>query len=186
MMTIGAFFSADLTAVSMLLAVLHFLASISSTPAASSLSRASAKKLGTSAAARIDDQDGLFRQRFVHPAAQCLARPFFPVYLRGRWLIIPPFACAAAARAPGCATCWPSIGFIRAISSGRCSSAKARAARSRSRSLPGVSRWSVDRLAEQARRRRATLGIPCIALFPNTPRDAAHATTRAKRSTPTT
>jgi porphobilinogen synthase len=36
-------------------------------------------------------------------------------------------------------------------------------------SLPGVSRWSVDRIAERAREARA-LGIPCIALFPNTPR----------------
>jgi porphobilinogen synthase len=35
--------------------------------------------------------------------------------------------------------------------------------------LPGVSRWSVDRLAGQARAAR-DLGIPCIALFPNTPR----------------
>ncbi|MGQ0559475.1 MAG: porphobilinogen synthase [Sphingosinicella sp.] len=34
--------------------------------------------------------------------------------------------------------------------------------------LPGVSRWSVDRLAEQARQARE-LGIPCVALFPNTP-----------------
>ncbi|HEX8641291.1 MAG TPA: porphobilinogen synthase [Allosphingosinicella sp.] len=34
--------------------------------------------------------------------------------------------------------------------------------------LPGVSRWSVDRLAGQAREAR-DLGIPCIALFPNTP-----------------
>ncbi len=34
--------------------------------------------------------------------------------------------------------------------------------------LPGVSRWSVDRLVERAREARA-LGIPCIALFPNTP-----------------
>jgi porphobilinogen synthase len=36
-------------------------------------------------------------------------------------------------------------------------------------SLPGVSRWPVDRLAERAREAR-DLGIPCIALFPNTPR----------------
>jgi len=35
-------------------------------------------------------------------------------------------------------------------------------------SLPGVSRWSVDRLAGKARE-AAALGIPCIALFPNTP-----------------
>src|SRR6059058_1519978 len=35
-------------------------------------------------------------------------------------------------------------------------------------SLPGVSRWSVDRLAGQARI-AAELGIPCVALFPNTP-----------------
>jgi porphobilinogen synthase len=35
-------------------------------------------------------------------------------------------------------------------------------------SLPGVSRWSVDRVADRARE-AATLGIPCIALFPNTP-----------------
>ncbi len=35
-------------------------------------------------------------------------------------------------------------------------------------SLRGVSRWSVDRLAERARE-AAGLGIPCIALFPNTP-----------------
>jgi porphobilinogen synthase len=34
--------------------------------------------------------------------------------------------------------------------------------------LPGVSRWSPDRLAERAREALA-LGIPCIALFPNTP-----------------
>ncbi len=37
-------------------------------------------------------------------------------------------------------------------------------------SLPGVSRWSVDRLAAKAREAR-NLGIPCIALFPNTPKD---------------
>ena len=37
-------------------------------------------------------------------------------------------------------------------------------------SLPGVSRWSVDGIAERAREAVA-LGIPCIALFPNTPGD---------------
>jgi len=37
-------------------------------------------------------------------------------------------------------------------------------------SLPGVSRWSVDRLAGKAREAVA-LGIPCIALFPNTPNE---------------
>jgi porphobilinogen synthase len=35
-------------------------------------------------------------------------------------------------------------------------------------SLPGVSRWSIDRLAATARSAR-DLGIPCVALFPNTP-----------------
>jgi porphobilinogen synthase len=35
-------------------------------------------------------------------------------------------------------------------------------------SLPGVSRWSIDKLAAQARL-AADAGIPCIALFPNTP-----------------
>ena len=35
-------------------------------------------------------------------------------------------------------------------------------------SLPGVSRWSVDRLADRAREAVAA-GIPCLALFPNTP-----------------
>ena len=35
-------------------------------------------------------------------------------------------------------------------------------------SLPGVSRWSVDRLADRAREAHS-LGIPCLALFPNTP-----------------
>ncbi|HEX8480536.1 MAG TPA: porphobilinogen synthase [Allosphingosinicella sp.] len=34
--------------------------------------------------------------------------------------------------------------------------------------LPGVSRWSIDRIAGKAREAR-DLGIPCIALFPNTP-----------------
>ena len=35
-------------------------------------------------------------------------------------------------------------------------------------SLPGVSRWSVELVAERARE-AVELGIPCIALFPNTP-----------------
>ena len=35
-------------------------------------------------------------------------------------------------------------------------------------SLPGVSRWSVDRVAERAKE-ALHLGIPCVALFPNTP-----------------
>ena len=34
--------------------------------------------------------------------------------------------------------------------------------------LPGVSRWSVDRIGAQAKQ-AAALGIPCVALFPNTP-----------------
>lgn len=36
--------------------------------------------------------------------------------------------------------------------------------------LPGVSRWSVDRVVTRAREAR-DLGIPCLALFPNTPPD---------------
>ncbi|MGH6787249.1 MAG: porphobilinogen synthase [Novosphingobium sp.] len=35
-------------------------------------------------------------------------------------------------------------------------------------SLPGVSRWSVDRMAARAKE-AIGLGIPCVALFPNTP-----------------
>ena len=35
-------------------------------------------------------------------------------------------------------------------------------------SLPGVSRWSVDGIVARARE-AAALGIPCLALFPNTP-----------------
>ncbi len=35
-------------------------------------------------------------------------------------------------------------------------------------SLPGVSRWSVDGIAKRARE-AVELGIPCVALFPNTP-----------------
>ena len=35
-------------------------------------------------------------------------------------------------------------------------------------SLPGVSRWSVDKLGARARL-AVDLGIPCVALFPNTP-----------------
>ncbi|WFL78681.1 porphobilinogen synthase [Altererythrobacter arenosus] len=35
-------------------------------------------------------------------------------------------------------------------------------------SLPGVSRWSVDGIASRARE-AVELGIPCVALFPNTP-----------------
>ena len=34
--------------------------------------------------------------------------------------------------------------------------------------LPGVSRWTVDRIGAQAKAASA-LGIPCVALFPNTP-----------------
>ena len=37
-------------------------------------------------------------------------------------------------------------------------------------SLPGVSRWSVDRLPGRVRL-AAELGIPCVALFPNTPEE---------------
>jgi porphobilinogen synthase len=37
-------------------------------------------------------------------------------------------------------------------------------------SLPGVSRWSVDGIAPRARE-AAAAGIPCVALFPNTPHD---------------
>src|ERR1700753_4318580 len=36
------------------------------------------------------------------------------------------------------------------------------------KTLPGVSRWSVDHIARRAKEAQA-LGIPCIALFPNTP-----------------
>jgi porphobilinogen synthase len=36
-------------------------------------------------------------------------------------------------------------------------------------SLPGVSRWPMARIAEKAREAQAA-GIPCLALFPNTPR----------------
>jgi porphobilinogen synthase len=36
--------------------------------------------------------------------------------------------------------------------------------------LPGVSRWSVDKLAGRARL-AADAGIPCVALFPNTPNE---------------
>ena len=35
-------------------------------------------------------------------------------------------------------------------------------------SLPGVSRWSLDGIAARAKEAVA-LGIPCLALFPNTP-----------------
>ncbi len=37
-------------------------------------------------------------------------------------------------------------------------------------SLPGVSRWSVDLVVARAKEAEA-LGIPCLALFPNTPRE---------------
>jgi len=37
-------------------------------------------------------------------------------------------------------------------------------------SLPGVSRWSVDLVVDRAREARS-LGIPCVALFPNTQAD---------------
>jgi porphobilinogen synthase len=37
-------------------------------------------------------------------------------------------------------------------------------------SLPGVARWSVDKLPNRARL-AAELGIPCVALFPNTPNE---------------
>ncbi len=37
-------------------------------------------------------------------------------------------------------------------------------------SLPGVSRWSLGQIVERAREARG-LGIPCLALFPNTPRE---------------
>jgi len=37
-------------------------------------------------------------------------------------------------------------------------------------SLPGVSRWSIDKVVDRAREAR-DLGIPCLALFPNTPHD---------------
>ena len=44
-------------------------------------------------------------------------------------------------------------------------------------SLPGVSRWSLDGIAARAKEAVA-LGIPCLALFPNTPHDLRDATGR--------
>ena len=44
-------------------------------------------------------------------------------------------------------------------------------------SLPGVSRWSVDLIAARAKEAVA-LGIPCVALFPNTPRELRTADAR--------
>ena len=41
--------------------------------------------------------------------------------------------------------------------------------------LPGVSRWSVDNIVVRARE-AIDLGIPCLALFPNTPGDMRDAT----------
>jgi porphobilinogen synthase len=41
--------------------------------------------------------------------------------------------------------------------------------------LPGVSRWSVDNIVVRARK-AIDLGIPCLALFPNTPGDMRDAT----------
>jgi porphobilinogen synthase len=43
--------------------------------------------------------------------------------------------------------------------------------------LPGVSRWSVELLVERAREARE-MGIPCIALFPNTPHELRTADAR--------
>ena len=43
--------------------------------------------------------------------------------------------------------------------------------------LPGVSRWSIDRIADRAREAR-DLDIPCIALFPNTPTELRTADAR--------
>ena len=40
-------------------------------------------------------------------------------------------------------------------------------------SLPGVSRWSVDGIAARAKE-AISLGIPCVALFPNTPGELRH------------
>src|SRR5690606_20443701 len=40
-------------------------------------------------------------------------------------------------------------------------------------SLPGGSRWSVDGIAARAKE-AVSLGIPCVALFPNTPADRRH------------
>jgi porphobilinogen synthase len=37
-------------------------------------------------------------------------------------------------------------------------------------SLPGVCRWSIDRIGAKAKE-AAALGIPCVALFPNTPNE---------------
>src|SRR4028118_1493055 len=45
------------------------------------------------------------------------------------------------------------------------------------RALPGVSRWTVDRLGERARL-AADAGIPCVALFPNTPQSLRTADAR--------
>jgi len=44
-------------------------------------------------------------------------------------------------------------------------------------SLPGVSRWSVDGIAARARE-AVSLGIPCLALFPNTPAELRSADAR--------
>ena len=93
-------------------------------------------------------------------------------------------ACAAAGRARGCARCSPSTGCTRAISSGRCSSAKGRIARSRSARFP-ASAAGASTARRPGRAKPPTLGIPCVALFPNTPERAAHRRCARRRSTPT-
>ena len=71
-----------------------------------------------------------------------------------------PYACAAAVRAPGCATCSPKIGCIRATSSCPCSSAKAGlrgADRDRCRASAA---GRVDRIAERGEGGALTSAFP--------------------------
>ena len=109
---------------------------------------------------------GLARHR--REAGSSAIRSAFAMTRDDRFLPCPAHA-PRPRRARGCARCSPSTGCTRATSSGRLFICEGRDCEEPIGSLPGVSRWSVDRLAGQGARGRRRSASRASRLFPNTP-----------------
>src|SRR4029450_3800623 len=121
----------------------------------------------------VDDQDRPFRKRIGHDRLNARTAPFFPPAMsaRARDMVTPSFPAMRMRRGRSAPWIRDMLAEHRLHPSDLiwplfiC---EGEGQEEPIATLPGVSRWSVDRLADKAREAR-DLGIPCVALFPNTP-----------------